>query len=130
MEEVLVILEGLPAVDDGVPRGAPHGKGVADDGPLRLVVEGHDLAQVVDEAGQLKPLLVRMLVANALSRLQRNDRFRLKGCATRRQNLLNFKGNLTCNCKGGVHIIIISVPEMRARYSAEQCRGLTHQRGH
>ena len=80
MAEVLVILEGLPAVDDGVPRGAPHGKGVADDGPLRLVVEGHDLAQVVDEAGQLKPLLVRMLVANALSRLQRNDRFRLKGC--------------------------------------------------
>ena len=71
MFEVLVILEGLPAVNDGVPRGAPNGKGVTDDGPLRLVVEGHDLAQVVDEAGQVKPLLVWMLVPNALSRLQR-----------------------------------------------------------
>ena len=67
--DVRVVPEGLPAVDDGVPGGAPHGEGVADDGPLRLVVEGHDLAQVVDEARQLEPLLVRVLLADALGRL-------------------------------------------------------------
>ena len=69
VRDVRVVPEGLPAVDDGVPGGAAHGEGVADDGPLRLVVEGHDLAQVVDEAGQLEPLLVRVLLANALGRL-------------------------------------------------------------
>ena len=105
-----VVLEGLPAVDDGVPGGAPHGEGVADDGPLRLVVEGHDLAQVVDEAGQLKPLLVRVLLADALGRLR---------------GLCEILASSSQIC-----VQVEFAPEMHARCSAKRCPGPIRPRGH
>ena len=43
---------------------APDGEGVSDDGPLGLPEEGHDLAQVVDQADQVKPVLLGMVRPN------------------------------------------------------------------
>ena len=43
---------------------APDGEGVADDGPLGLPEEGHDLAQVVDQADQVKPVLLGVVRPN------------------------------------------------------------------
>lgn len=53
---VRVLLEGLGAVDDAVIESETDGEGVADDVPLALCVEEvEQLAQVVDETGELHP---------------------------------------------------------------------------
>lgn len=54
--EVLVVLEGLAAVDDALIEATADGECVSDDIPLTLGVEEvEQLAQVVDETGQLHP---------------------------------------------------------------------------
>ena len=37
---------------------------------LRLAVHGHDLAHVMDETGEMKPVLVRVLLSDSLCRLE------------------------------------------------------------
>lgn len=54
---VRVRREGLGAVDDGRTVGAPDGEGITHHVPLALaaVEEEHQLAEVVDQSGQLHP---------------------------------------------------------------------------
>mmetsp|Transcript_61385 Transcript_61385/g.165146 ORF Transcript_61385/g.165146 Transcript_61385/m.165146 type:complete len:281 (+) Transcript_61385:664-1506(+) len=82
MLQVGVALEGLEAEDALVGRRAADGEGVADDGPLlehvlaRDLRQGQDLADVVEQADQVEPIVVRPLRADALGGLEVVDAVR------------------------------------------------------
>ena len=50
--------------DDILAGGTSDREGVAHDAPLRLAPDGHDLADVVNEASHLEPLLVWVLLTD------------------------------------------------------------------
>ena len=96
-----------------MPEGSTHGEGVADAGRLRRATEGAlhaRLAQVVDETGQLKPLLLRVLLADALGRLR---------------GLCEILASSSQIC-----VQVEFAPEMHARCSAKRCPGPIRPRGH
>ena len=70
---VHVLPEAFLAKHDGGCRLAAHGESVTHDTPLRLSVESHHLAQVVDEADQVEPVLVRVLLSDPLRCLESVD---------------------------------------------------------
>ena len=65
-----VLLEALLAEHDGGSGPTADREGVPHHAPLGLTVEGHDLAQVVDEAHQVVPVLVRVLLPDPLGSLE------------------------------------------------------------
>lgn len=65
-----VALEAVRPVHDVVRPAAAHRERVANDGPLRLTVEGHHLAQIVDERRQMQPIVLRKLESRSFGCLE------------------------------------------------------------
>ena len=67
---VRVLGEALHAEHDAGVRSAADWEGVPDHAPLGLSPQGHQLPRVVHKPGHLQPLLVRVVLADALRRLE------------------------------------------------------------
>lgn len=63
-----IALETVVAIDNVIAPATAHGECVADHSPLRLIVERHYFAQIMDQCGQVEPVQLRVFGASPLSR--------------------------------------------------------------
>ena len=70
--QIGIEVETVLTVNDGRCKVTSNGESITDHSPLWLI-EGHYFAQIVDQSGQVEPVLIRVAGTDSFGRLERMD---------------------------------------------------------